>query len=262
MKKLALIVALVMVVLSFAGCGASAEPASKVEQIKEAGQLVLGTSADYPPYEFHKMVDGEDTIVGFDIMIAQKIADEMGVELVIKDMAFDGLIAALQGGKVDIVIAGMSATPEREEVVDFSDQYYFEKQTLLIKKDMADTYTTIESMEGVKIGAQTATIQEALAQEKMPNSPLTSLQDITALVLELKTGKVEGVVLVQPVAKGYIAQNPELAIADVDLGQSDGASIAVEEGSDLVTPVNEVLAKIIESGELDQYVYEATLMVE
>jgi polar amino acid transport system substrate-binding protein len=261
MKKLALILAMVMMVMSLAGCGAEAET-SKVAEIKEAGQLILGTSADYPPYEFHKMVDGEDTIVGFDIMIAQKIADEMGVELVIKDMAFDGLIAALQGGKVDIVVAGMSATPEREEVVYFSDQYYFDEQILMIKADKADTYTSVESLEGLKIGAQTGSIQEALAQEQLPNSPLTSLQDLTALVLELKTDKVEGLVLVKPVAKGYIAQNPELAIADIDLGQSDGASIAVEEGSDLVDEVNVILAEIIESGELDNYVYEANLMVE
>lgn len=262
MKKLALIVALVMVVLSFAGCGATAEPASKVEQIKEAGQLVLGTSADYPPYEFHKMVDGEDKIVGFDIMIAQKIADELGVELVIKDMGFDGLIAALQGEKVDFVIAGMSKTEERDEVVDFSEPYYFEKQTVLIKKDMLDTYTSIEAMEGVKIGAQTATIQEGLAQELMPNNPLTSLQDITSLVLELKTGKIEGIILVEPVALGYAKQNPELINANFNLDKSKGVNVAVSEGSDLVDPINKVLKEIIESGEMDQFVYEATMMVE
>jgi polar amino acid transport system substrate-binding protein len=94
------------------------------------------------------------------------------------------------------------------------------------------------------------------------NSPLTSLPDISALVLELKTGKVEGVVLVKPVANGYIAQNPELALSTIDFGQSDGASCAVAEGSDLIDPVNEILAEIIESGELEQFVYEATMMLE
>lgn len=263
MKKLALIVALIMVVISVAGCSQGAsESMSQVEKIKESGQLILGTAADYPPYEFHKMVDGEDKILGFDIMIAEKIAEELGVELVIKDMAFDGLIAALQGGKVDLVIAGMSNTPERAEVVDFSQQYYYEKQTLLIKEEMMDVYTDMESLAGNKIGVQTSSIQEALAQEKLTESPLTSLPDIAALVLELKTGKVEGVVLVKPVAQGYIAQNPELAISEVDFGQSDGASVALQKDSDLVDPVNQVLQAIIDSGELDQYVFEATQMVE
>jgi len=263
MKKLALIIALIMVVLSVAGCSqSSAEPVSQLEQIKESGQLILGTAADYPPYEFHKMVDGEDKILGFDIMIAEKIAQELGVELVIKDMAFDGLIAALQGDKVDLIISGMSNTPERAEVVDFSQQYYFEKQTLLIKEDMMDVYTDIDSLAGNKIGVQTSSIQEALAQEKLTESSLTSLPDIAALVLELKTGKVEGVILVKPVAQGYIAQNPELAISEVDFGQSDGASVALQKGSDLVDPVNEILTEIIESGELEQFVFEATQMVE
>ncbi|BES64879.1 ABC transporter substrate-binding protein [Gottschalkiaceae bacterium SANA] len=260
MKKVALFLAILMVAMAFAGCGAEAET-SKVAAIKEAGQLVLGTSADYPPYEFHKMVEGEDKIVGFDIMIAQKIADEMGVELVIKDMAFDGLIAALQGGKVDMVIAGMSAKPEREEVVDFTNEYYFETQTILVKADKVDTYNSIEAFEGVKIGAQTATVQEGLAQDLLPNSPLTSLQDITALILELKTGKIEGLILVAPVAKAYITQNPELAMS-IDLDQAKGVSIAVEEGSDLVDPVNEILADIMGDGTLDQYVMDATLMVD
>lgn len=261
MKKVALFLAILMVAMAFAGCGAEAET-SKVAQIKEAGQLVLGTSADYPPYEFHKMINGEDEIVGFDIMIAEKIAEDLGVELVIKDMAFDGLIAALQGGKVDIIIAGMSDTPERAEVVDFSQQYYFDKQTLLIKEEMMETYVDIASLDGVKLGVQTSSIQEALAQEQLTNSTLTSLPDIAALVLELKTGKVEGVLLVKPVANGYIAQNPELALSAIDFGQSDGASAAIQKGSDLVEPVNKVLTEIIENGELEQFVYEANMMLE
>ena len=261
MKKLAVFLAILMVAITFAGCGAEAET-SKVDQIKEAGQLVLGTSADCPPYEFHKMINGEDKIVGFDIMIAQKIAEELGAELVIKDMAFDGLIAALQGGKVDIIVAGMSDTPERAEVVDFSQQYYYEKQTLLIKEEMMETYTDIASLDDVKIGVQTSSIQEGLAQETLTNSTLTSLPDIGALVLELKTGKVEGVVLVKPVANGYIAQNPDLSLSVIDFGQSDGASAAVQKGSDLLVPVNKVLAEIIESGELEQFVLETTMMLE
>jgi polar amino acid transport system substrate-binding protein len=140
MKKFALILVMAMMLVSLAGCAGSAEPESQLEKIKESGQLVLGTAADYPPYEFHMMVEGKDKIVGFDIMIAEKIAEELGVELVIKDMAFDGLIAALQGGKIDIIIAGMSATPEREEAVDFSNQYYYEQQMLLVRGDMTDKH--------------------------------------------------------------------------------------------------------------------------
>ena len=117
------ITVLLLIVVALAACAPSGDTTNtitgeKIKQIQAAGKIVLGTSADYPPYEFHETINGVDTIVGFDIEIAKVIAKELGVELEIKDMSFDGLLAALQSGTVDMVIAGMSATPERQKSVD------------------------------------------------------------------------------------------------------------------------------------------------
>ena len=124
MKKGLLKLALgAMSILALAACGNTSETSDssatdsaattttdKLQEIKDSGKLVMGTSADYPPYEWHLIKDGKDEIIGFDIDIAQAIADELGVELEIKDMDFDGLIPALTTGKIDIIIAGMNAT--------------------------------------------------------------------------------------------------------------------------------------------------------
>ena len=103
------------------GCGSTsnekkdgAAKATALDATKSKGKLVVGTSADYPPYEFHKQVDGKDQIVGFDIDIAKEVAKDLGVELEVDDMSFDGLLVALQAGKVDMVFAGMTPTDERK----------------------------------------------------------------------------------------------------------------------------------------------------
>ncbi len=95
--------------------------------------MVVGTSAEFPPFEFHKVVDGKDSIKGFDIMLAEEFAKELGVKVEIKDMSFDGLIGALNADQVDIVLAGMSPTPEREKSVDFSELYYLSRNAVIVK---------------------------------------------------------------------------------------------------------------------------------
>ncbi|WKL02385.1 transporter substrate-binding domain-containing protein [Paenibacillus amylolyticus] len=95
-------------------------------------KLVLGTSADFAPYEFHKVINGKDEIVGFDIEIAKEIAKDLGAELVIEDMGFDGLLPSLQSGRVDLVISGMTPTDERKKSIDFSDTYYKSKQVIMV----------------------------------------------------------------------------------------------------------------------------------
>ncbi|MBE6345375.1 MAG: transporter substrate-binding domain-containing protein, partial [Spirochaetaceae bacterium] len=133
---------------------------SVMEKIKADGKIILGTSADYPPYEFHSMVDGKDTIVGFDISIAQEIAKDLGVELEIKDMNFDGLLAALVSGNVDFVISGMTPTEERKQNVDFSDIYYEAVHGAVIRvADEAKYAANPESLKDVLIGAQKGAIQ-------------------------------------------------------------------------------------------------------
>ena len=143
------------------------EVVSKIEQIKKSGKLILGTSADYPPYEFHKEIDGKDTIVGFDIEIAKEIAKDLGVELEIKDMDFDGLLLALNADKVDMVMAGMTPDPERIKVVDFSKIYYEAVHGVVINVANKDTFKTVEDLAGKKVGAQKGAVQEDIAVNEL-----------------------------------------------------------------------------------------------
>ena len=167
-KKFAALLLALMMILSLAACGSKSDDSaqgssdgdaspddtakSKIEQIKEAGVLVMGTSADYPPNEFHTEVDGRDTIVGFDVAIAQYIADDLGVELKVVDMSFDNLCINLAKGDFDIVIAGMASTEERLKSVDFSAPYFKQQLAILIRAEDDALYNKSEDLSGHKGG--------------------------------------------------------------------------------------------------------------
>jgi len=237
--------------------------AGKVDEIKAKGKIVLGTAADYPPYEFHKEIDGKDTIVGFDIDIANAIAKDLGVELEIKDMKFDGLLAALVADDIDFIIAGMVPKEERKKSVDFSIPYYQAEQKILLKAETAAKVKSIDDLKGMKIGAQKSTVQEDIANTKIEASEVKALSKITDLVLELKNGKVDGVVLVAPVAAAYAKQNPDLAVPDISFGKEDGVAVAVNKGkTDLVEAINVTLEKLIKDGSIDKFIGEATILAE
>ncbi len=244
--------------------GSDSAAATKVEQIKEKGKIVLGTSADYPPFEFHKQIDGEDVIVGFDVEIAKAIANELGVELEIKDMKFDGLLAALQTGKVDVVIAGMNPNEDRRKAVDFSDVYYKEVQSVITKTDNVDNIKTLDDLKGKKVGVQKGTTMESIAQEKMTESEIKALGKVTDIVLELKNDKVDAIVMEKPVAKAYIAANPDIAMTGIELEPEDtGFAVAVKKGNeDLVSSINDVLKKLSDEGKIDQFIADANILME
>jgi polar amino acid transport system substrate-binding protein len=237
---------------------------SKIEQIKKAGKIVIGTSAYYPPYEFHKIVDGKDEIMGFDIEIAKAIADEIGVELEIKDMDFKGLIPALKTGKIDFIIAGMTPTEERMKEVDFSKVYYKAVQTLLIKSEDVDKYKTLQDFSGAKVGVQKTSIQEKIAGEKMPNAKLNSLSKVSDLVLSLKSKKVDTVLVESPVAKAYTDKYEDIVIADIEVSNEDaGSAIAIQKGNeDLLEVMNKVLDELMKNNKIDEFVAEANELVE
>ena len=262
-KKLYLLVVMILgVSLLLGGCAGDTDQ-TKLEKIKEEGKIVLGTAADYPPYEFHKQIDGEDQIVGFDIEIAKEIAADLGVELEIKDMKFDGLLAALKAGNIDFIIAGMVPTEERAESVDFSIPYYEAEQKFLTKVENASVYQEIEDLDGLKIGAQKATVQQEIAETKIDASEYKFISKITDLVLELKNDKVDGIVLVKPVATSYAQANDDLAVADVSLGKEDGIAVAVDKGNeDLMTEINSSLERLLENDMITEFIAEATELAE
>lgn len=278
-KKVVSILLIVSVILSLAACSNAAsstsagtgeqkvsaeqKATSKLDQIKAKGKIVLGTSADYPPYEFIKIVDGKDQVVGFDIEIAKTIAKDLGVELEIKDMKFDGLLAALVANDIDFIVAGMVPKEERKKSVDFSMQYYQAEQNVLIRAEDAGKIKTVADLKGLKVGAQKSTIQEDLAKEKTEAAEVKSLSKITDLVLELQNGKIDAVVLVEPVAKAYAKQNPKLAVSGISLGIEEGVAAAVNKGNpELLDAVNKSLDKMIKEGAIEKYIQDATALSE
>ena len=166
---LALTLSLGMVACSSSGKDKE-EVGDKLQQIKDSGKLVLATSADYSPYEFHAMVDGKDTIVGFDVSIAKAIADEIGVELEVMDMDFDGLLGALNADKADIVLACMTPDEERVKNADFSELYYEDKNVVIVRKIPA-------ALEGCSIDGLVVEIAEILQNKSKVD--LTDLSEIS-----------------------------------------------------------------------------------
>ena len=264
LKKIAALLLAATALFSMTACTKEEKQSSEGAQgnkAQESDQLVLGTSADFAPYEFHKMVDGKDTILGFDVALAKKIAQEMDKELVIKDMDFNSLLNELDNGSVDFVAAGLSPDAERKKQVDFSDPYYSGEQCCIIRKEDAEKYTSLKSFEGQQIAAQTGSIQEGIAKEQFAGSVLVSLPKLPDEIMSLSSGKVEGVIVEVAVAEGFIAQNPDLMIADFEVPyDATGSCIAVKKGNtELLKHINSVIADVTASGEMDEMVNQANL---
>lgn len=259
MKKIKLLLVLVLS-LSLMACSAGGGGLSEIE---EKGKIVVGTSADYPPYEFHKEINGVDTIVGFDIELAKKIAEDLGVELEIVDMSFDGLLPALTGKKIDFIAAGMNPTEERKKAVDFSTVYYDTSQTMLVLEENKDLLTSIEDFDGLKIAVQKATLQEAIADEQFPNAEKVVLAKIPNLIMELQSGRVDGIILAEVVANSYADANESIAVNGLDLGSEGGVAIALnKDQEELLKAINATIEKVMSDGTLNQYIVEATELSE
>ncbi|MGN7469928.1 transporter substrate-binding domain-containing protein [Brevibacillus sp. SAFN-007a] len=246
-----------------AGCGTGSQPQAGAGQEQPAGQgqagekktLVMATSADYKPYEFHDLTSGKDEIVGFDIDIANYIAKELGYEIQITDMNFDGLVPALQANRADFVMAGMTPTPEREKNVDFSAIYYDAKNTIVSRKE--SNLTKPEQLAGKKIAVQLGSIQEEAAQElakTVQGLQVTSLNKLGEIVEEVKTGRVDAAIIEDTVAKGFVQSNPGLQFTTIETNETNGAAIAFPKGSPHVEKFNEVIKKMQENGEMDKLI--------
>lgn len=249
--------------IGLAGCGNSSkgkEEISVLDSIKESGKLVVGLSADYAPYEFHIIENGKDQIVGFDVDLAEEIAKEIGVELEIKEMDFDALITALPAGKVDLIISGMNATEERKKAVDFSDVYYTANHGVLVKAENVDKYQEFADLDGLKVGAQLGSTQAELASTLIKDAELQLLSNVNNLILELKSGKVEAVVMESSVAKIAAVNNPDLKVGKpVYEEESGGNAVAIAKGNeDLVEIVNKVITRVNDDGTMEKFIQEAT----
>ncbi|GCF95562.1 glutamate ABC transporter permease [Enterococcus florum] len=259
-QKLGVIVALLLLVVGLLPAAASAEETDPVyERIQKNGELVVGLSADYAPYEFHAEVDGKDTVVGFDVSIAEKVAKDLGVKLRVEELGFDALLGSLKTGKVDLVISGMVITEERLKEVDFSDPYYTVSQRVLVRKDDVNQYNSTADFDGVPVGAQKQTLQEELAHNELVGSEVTSLQKVPDLVNNLINRKVDGVIVEKAIAEAYVQTNETLAIAPVEFENGDNVTaIAMSKNTPaLMQAVNQSIQEIEEENLVDQYKKEA-----
>lgn len=259
-KRLVKLVSAVLagtMLMTFAGCGQKFKDVSK---IKETGKIILGTSADYPPYEFHKQIDGKDTVVGFDIEIAKEIAKDLGVELEIKEMDFGALLAALKTGKVDFVISGMTPNEKRKKEVDFSEIYYLADQGVLIRAEDKGSIKTVEDVKSKKVAAQEGSIQEEIAKGQLGIAEPKSLANVGDLVMELKNKKVDAVVMELPVANAYVLKNKELAVSDVPVKDDTGGSaVGIAKGNkELLEAVNKTIDRLKSSKTIEKFVDEAS----
>ena len=223
-----------------------------------AGKLTVATSPDFAPYEFyHINADGTPELSGFDVALAKRIAEDLGLEVQFVPMDFDGILMELQSGNVDLGMAGFSPSPERADTFDFSDLYYKGGQSFVIRKADHDKYKDYAAFDKLPVGAQNGSIQMDLAKENTPNANIIGLAKVTDIVSELVSGKLEGGFIETAVAEQYIKNYPELEIAwDVPY-DTEGSAIALKKGSDLLPAVNAVINNALSDGSMDQYVADA-----
>ncbi|HDA7906272.1 TPA: ABC transporter permease subunit [Staphylococcus aureus] len=238
---------------------AHAEQDQTWEKIKERGELRVGLSADYAPMEFEHTVNGKTEYAGVDIDLAKKIAKDNNLKLKIVNMSFDSLLGALKTGKIDIIISGMTSTPERKKQVDFSNSYMMTKNIMLVKKDKVNEYKDIKDFNNKKVGAQKGTEQEKIAQTEIENASITSLSRLPDVILALKSGKVEGAVVEKPVAEAYLKQNPKLGISNVKFNEEEKDTvIAVPKDSPkLLSQINKTIKEVKDKGLIDKYMTNA-----
>jgi len=266
-KKILTIVLVGLMAASLAACGKASETqtsnaASESEsdgkaesksdgtaQIKtvEAGKLTLATNAEVPPYEYH---DG-DKIVGIDMDIADAIAKKLGLEVQIEDIAFDSVILEVTSGKADIGLAGISATDERKQSVDFSDTYTTSKQLIIVKDD--SPIKGSKDLEGKTVGVQTGTTGDILASDIKDVKPERYDKGMDA-VQALSQGKVDAVIIDSEVAKKFVEETSGLKVLDEAFADENYA-IAIKKGNkELLDSVNKALSELKSDGTIDSII--------
>lgn len=262
MKKLTLaLAALLLATFVLAGCSggtASAPPAGSDQSAETAsstapaagGTLVMATEATFPPYEY---MEGTE-IIGVDVDIAKEIAKAMGKELVIEEMPFDAVIAAVSSGKADFGAAGISVTPEREEQVDFSIEYATSKQVILTMKDSGISVDT--DLNGKVVGVQLGTVADLALTDDYPEVQVERYNKYTDAVSDLVAGRLDAIVLDSLPAESLKTMDENLVVSDNELF-TDVYAICVKKGNtELLNAINEVLQKLLDEGKIEQFTTE------
>jgi polar amino acid transport system substrate-binding protein len=238
-KKLALILSLSLVLVMLTGCSQGGKT------------LTMATNAEFPPYEYH---DGTE-IVGIDVEIAQAIADKLGRELVIEDMAFDSVIMAVQSGKADIAMAGLTITEDRKESVNFSTPYTTASQVIIVKED--SDITSPNDLVGKRVGVQLGTTGDIYVDD-IEDATVERYGKGFEAVQALLQDKVDAVMIDNQPAQVFVSQNEGIKIVDEAFTEEEYAAAIAKDNTELLDQVNDAIAELEESGELqaiiDKYI--------
>lgn len=215
--------------------------------------ITMGTNAAFPPFEYEKTVDGKKEVVGVDADIAKEIASRLGYELKIENMEFDSLINALNTDKIDFIAAGMTVTPEREEQVMFSDQYFKASQAIIVKED--STIASADDLVGKKIAVQLGTTGDYIAQE-IQDVELSQFPTGAEAILALNNGTVDAVIIDNYPADKFVESNTGLKTIKGEYDDEYYAIAFRKDDTDFYEEFNAELKKMIEDGTINQYVID------
>lgn len=256
-KKIAALALAAILMLCFSACGESGSPDNT---------LKVATSPDFAPMAFiDTSKKGQDQYVGFDIMLAKYIAEEMGKELVIQPMSFEACTTAVSMGSVDMAISGFSWRQDREDNFNLSDFYYAgdneSQQVVITLKENAGKFNSPEDFKGVKIGAQTASLQESLCQEQLPDAEIVTIGDLGTGLLQLKNGDFECMAVAFGQAEVFMANDESVALCgfefEVDEKYTANVVVMKKGADDLTAQVNEILGKAYDSGVYGEWYKQA-----
>lgn len=267
MKKLVCMLLAVLTVFALCACGSSNSDKSALQEIKDSGVLTVALSPDFSPMEFvDSSKSGQEQYVGFDVMLAQFIAEELGVKLEIQAMSFDACQTAVSTASVPMSISGFSWTEDRAENFELSDYYYAgeneTEQVLLIRKADADKYKSAEDFDGVDVGAQNASLQMMMVTEQLPNAKAYTIGDIGVGVLELQSGNIEALAVAAGNAEMIIESNPDLVVCEWEFdvkAEYEANVVLITKGeTELLEAVNAALQKAYDAGYYGEW-YDAAV---
>ena len=272
LKKLLALGLVAVLAAGLVGCGNKSSDNSggnqtALEQIKKNKKLVVATSPDYPPFEFMVSENGKSKIVGADIDLAQKIADKLGVELELKAMDFDALLPALQAGKVDMVITGMTPNEKRKKAVDFSDIYFKSENAVIVNAKDADKFTSEDQLKKAKLGVQKGSTQETYVKDNLKVTNYKALVAVPDLIADMKNGNIDAVVLNSKVAGINVTKYDGIKVVEnlklTSGGDEEAMAVAIKKGdnADLIKLTNEVIKELQDSGEYDKILANAVDLV-
>jgi len=245
-KVLSFALVLVLALAVLAGCGAGEE---------KKDTLVMGTNAAFEPFEFTTTEGLVGEFDGIDVAIAVELAESMGKELVIEDMEFEGLLASVQTGKIDMAVAGMTVTEERLKSVDFSTPYYKATQVMVVAADNEDITCAADITEGKKVGVVLGYTGDAIVTDdlKVAEENITRANRGVDIVQDVKNGKLDAVVIDSYTGKALAEKNGLKVIEDEEAFAAEEYAIAVAKGNEeLLNAINTKLEEMLASGKIDE----------